>query len=139
MKTINQFKNIYNTEIKLAKAMFFLSACFFLLSFFFHKNNLGITNPNNIMNAVFNSDEKLFFSFIFIPLFTIFYTPKDYIKKWVCYIIISAILACFNLFRSNEGIDFFMMGKYPVTLYIYILTFILLNIFIIKDKLKSTK
>ena len=111
-----------------------MSLILFFINYFSHIYDLNLPGLGVVINFLIKSDEALFFYFIFVPLSTSLYTNLS-IKNWKWSIIISAFLVFINLMRSNQGTDYFLIGPYPFVLYIYVTTFIIQNIQIIRNKI----
>ena len=125
--------NIFNKRCTYI-TLFVMSLILFFINYFSHIYDLNLPGLGVVINFLIKSDEALFFYFIFVPLSTSLYTNLS-IKNWKWSIIISAFLVFINLMRSNQGTDYFLIGPYPFVLYIYVTTFIIQNIQIIRNKI----
>ena len=134
MKTTKQ----YETEKKVVKGVFWMLLVLFLMMFvppFFFKVELCHWYP---CYDIYTSKILFMYSLMFFPLSPIFFM-KEYYNKWKVIIIFTVFLTYLNLKREDIGDDFFMIGPYTTTVYIYIMSTLISCILLYKQKNENNK
>ena len=74
-----------------------------------------------------------FFSWIFVPLFSIFFIKKYY-NKWRILMLLTLIFSILNLLRDPLYNDYLLIGPRPTTIYIYIISTVVSIFYIYKER-----
>ena len=124
----------YTKQIRGWKGAFWglilLSLTLFIPPYFF-KYELCYWDP---CESLYRSKVLFMLSLSFIAISPIFFIKNKY-RIWRRIILLTLFFTILNLSRPEVRDDFFMMGPYPTTLYIYILSIVVSFFSLYKKKL----